>query len=113
MIELFIEKEHEGVARLRWTKITRFMEIVSRKIRRYEAGDGNTYRIVYSLDRYIGWHAQLMINDVSLCRFEYPESWFTSRFHDKIRDANDNPIEDERVFISEFYEFVEDYKEEE
>lgn len=117
MTDLVFREEDEGLARHRMVKLINFMldngERVGSAVRHYESKNGDTYRIVYSMERYGDWHAKFLFNDVTLCVFLFPETWFSSQFVDMVRDATDNPIKEERVFISEFYEFIDDYREEE
>lgn len=117
MTDLVFRVEDEGVARLRSFKLAEFMvrngESVGRSVRLYESTNGDTYELEYSHQRYKDWDARFIVNDETVCSFLFPKSWLTPRFSLEINKAREHLIEDERVFISEFYEFIEDYREEE
>ncbi len=112
MTYLYIEQEDEEIARYRMFRLIKYMltygEKLSASVRRYEASNGDVYKVIYSLNLSCDWHAKFLCNEQLLCVFQLPGGIASKR---TVAEAKAHPITDEQLFISEFYEFIDDYEE--
>lgn len=115
MTFLVFEEADEEIARFRFHKLTTFVlnngAKVSSATRRYVDCNGDEYVIDYSLNRLSEWQAKFVLNGNDVCYIPFPDSWYTSKHINAIWKAKLNPINDDRQFLGEFYDFVEDYSE--